>query len=135
MKKILLIDDSKIFLKLLTKTLENDFQIIGTASNGFDGIELYKTLQPDLVLLDITMPNCNGKECLELIKKYDPHAQVIMCSSLGDEQTVQQCKDLGALGFISKDLVKVDANHQCPALVESVKQSLNYTTTNELVAA
>jgi len=121
MIKVLLVDDSKVFQKILTRVLNQTYEVVGTASDGLDGFGKYKELKPDFVLLDITMPNCNGKECLEMIIKDNPQAKVIMCSSLGDELTIQQCYKIGALGFIPKDLIKLNDQQQCPEVVDMIK--------------
>ena len=121
MIKVLLVDDSKVFQKILTRVLNQNYEVVGTASDGLDGYRKFQELKPDFVLLDITMPNCNGKECLEMIIKDNPTAKVIMCSSLGDELTIQQCYKIGALGFIPKDLIKLNEQQQCPEVVEIVK--------------
>jgi len=124
MLKVLLVDDSKIFQKVLAKIFAKEYAVIGTACDGREGFDKYKELQPDFVLLDITMPNCNGKECLMLIREFNPHAKVIMCSSLGDELTIQQCKSHGALGFVPKDVIKLNENQECPVLVQMINNIL-----------
>ena len=124
MKRILIVDDSKIFQKILIHVLDKHYEIVGTALNGLEAFEKYKDLKPDLVLLDITMPNCNGKECLELIKKFDSTANVIMVSSLGDDATIEECKRLGALTFISKNFIRLDQNNKCEPLLDLVDETM-----------
>lgn len=103
MKRILIVDDA-VFMRLSLRTMleKNGFQVIGEAENGMKAIELYKVLKPDIVTMDITMPEMEGIEALEQILKIDPGANVIMISSLGQETKVRQAIILGAKGFIVK---------------------------------
>jgi DNA-binding NarL/FixJ family response regulator len=107
MKTLLIVDDSKTFQKLLEQVLCSHFLIVGKGSNGNEGFSLYQQHRPDLVLMDITMPNCSGKESLEKIIKLNPDAKVAMVSGIGDEQTALECKRLGAVIFINKDKVSL----------------------------
>lgn len=102
MKTILIVDDSETFQKIIEKILSPNFQIVGKGKSGIEGFDLYKQLSPDIVLMDITMPNCDGKECLQKILVFDSLAKVIMVSGIGDEKTVQECLDLGAKAFVNK---------------------------------
>lgn len=108
MKNIIIVDDSKLFKNVMCRLLEKHFNIVGTGSSGFDAIELVQKHRPDLILLDITMPNCSGKEGLAQIMKIDADAKVVMVSALGDEQTVQECLKLGAKAFISKEQISYE---------------------------
>lgn len=105
MKNLLIVDDSKVFKNILGKILKPYFNIVGTGSNGNEGFELFVKLRPDLVLMDITMPDCSGKESLERILKQDPTAIVVMVSGIGDEQSINDCRRLGAKGFIVKESI------------------------------
>lgn len=107
MKTILLVDDSPILRRVMERILSPRYQIVGHAGSGLEGFEKFKALKPDLVLLDIIMPNCDGKECLQMILKISPDAKVIMASSLGDDSTVNECLKLGARAFITKDKISL----------------------------
>lgn len=107
MKRVLIVDDSPMLIKVLEKILSQKFEVVGRAFNGIEGFESYRKLQPDIVLLDITMPHCNGIDCLRMIIQFDPEAVVYMCSSRLDDQTVQVCQQIGAKGFISKDEISL----------------------------
>src|SRR5690348_11233554 len=103
MAGILLCDDSKIILALLERKLKKSgFEIVGMAEDGDACLKLFRDTRPDLVLLDITMPNKDGRECLVDIIKIDPSAKVIMVSALQDKEVVESCMKSGAQGFISK---------------------------------
>ena len=112
MKTLMIVDDSKTFQKLLEMILTPYFEIVAKGSNGHEAIELYKVHTPDLVLMDITMPNCSGKEALEKIVNTNPHAKVVMISGIGDEQTALECKKLGAKKFINKSKISTTTEGQ-----------------------
>lgn len=103
MKKVLVVDDAA-FMRLSLKTMlgKNGFEVIGEAENGLKAIELYSKLKPDIVTMDITMPEMEGIEALEVIMKMDPSAKVMMVSSLGQESKVKRAVLLGAKGFVVK---------------------------------
>lgn len=102
MKTIIIVDDSGIFQRILEGIIKPHFNVVGKALSGAEGFELYKKLKPDLVLMDITMPNCDGKESLQRILASFPAANVVMVSGIGDEVTVNECLKLGAKAFICK---------------------------------
>lgn len=103
MYKILVVDDAGFMRKMiqthLSKAGYTDF-IEG--EDGQRAVELYKENKPDLVIMDITMPNMNGIEALQGIKEFDANAKVVMCSAMGQEAMVMEAIKLGALDFIVK---------------------------------
>ena len=103
MKKILVVDDAA-FMRLSLKTMlgKNGFEVVGEANNGFKAIEMYKMLTPDIVTMDITMPDMDGIEALAEIIKFDPKANVIMLSAMGQEVKIREAVLIGAKGFIVK---------------------------------
>lgn len=78
------------------------FELIGTASNGREGVRSYVMLEPDFVLLDITMPIMDGLTALKKILAYDPAARVIMCSTLSEESLIIKALQIGAQDYIVK---------------------------------
>ncbi|MFZ5985947.1 MAG: response regulator [Bacillota bacterium] len=102
-KRILIVDDSPIIHNLLRKTLEsNNYEVCGDARNGKEGVELYKSLDPDLVFMDITMPVMDGLEAARSIKELNKSARIIMLSAMGDEEIVSQAKSIGIDIFLKK---------------------------------
>ena len=103
MKKILVVDDAA-FMRLTIKTMldKNGFEVVGEAENGRKAIEMYKMLKPDIVTMDITMPEMSGVEALTEIIKFDPKATVLMLSAMGQEGIVKEAVIKGAKGFIIK---------------------------------
>lgn len=103
MKKILIVDDAAFMRLSLKNMLEsNGFNIVGEASNGAEGISMYKELLPDVVTMDITMPEVDGLTALKEIKALHPEAKVIMVSAMGQESFVREAIVLGAKSFIVK---------------------------------
>jgi len=103
MARVLLVDDLR-FIKIIEKKIleENGHQIIGDAQNGREAIKLYMELKPDVVLMDITMPELNGIEALKEIIALDPHAKVIICSAISHEKSLYQAVKEGAKEYIIK---------------------------------
>lgn len=120
MRRILLVDDSATFRRVVSDMLKERFQIVGQGKDGVEGLKLYNELKPDLLLLDITMPNLGGKECLEAILKEHPGAKVIMVSSLGDDHTVKVCLDMGAKMYVNKDTIRAGGLDSNPILRDAV---------------
>lgn len=106
MQSLIIVDDSKIFRKVIEHIVGPHFKIVGSVGSADQGLELVQEQKPDLVLLDITMPNMSGKEALGKILEMNSNAKVIMVSSVGDDSTVVECLRIGAKAFISKDRIK-----------------------------
>jgi two-component system chemotaxis response regulator CheY len=103
MKRVLIVDDAAFMRMSIKNMLSNyEFEIVGEAENGLMAIEKYKELQPDIVTLDITMPEMDGLQALRVIKKLDPSASVVMVSALGQEARMKEAIIYGAKGFIVK---------------------------------
>ncbi len=103
MATVLIADDSMFMRKRLNDILSGEgHDVIGEAEDGEEAIHMYRSLQPELVMLDITMPERNGMGALNHIMATSPEARVIMCSALGEETVVQECIDTGAKAFVVK---------------------------------
>jgi len=103
MAKILIVDDSRTSRKILRGILEEaGLEVIGEAVNGKEGVELFETLQPDIVTLDITMPIMDGVEALKEIMKIDRTAKVIMVTAAGQKGNVVEALKMGAYEFVTK---------------------------------
>ena len=104
MAKNILICDDAAFMRMMIKDIltKNGYNIAGEAENGAKAVEKYAELKPDLVLMDITMPEMDGIEALKKIKAGDPNAMVIMCSAMGQQAMVIESIQSGAKDFIVK---------------------------------
>lgn len=106
--RILIVDDSAFMRFMLQKILTDaGFDVVGEGTDGSEGAELYQTLRPNVVTMDITMPILSGLEGLNRILRIDPEARVIMISAMGQKSTVLKALQSGALGFIVKPFDKV----------------------------
>ena len=116
MAKILIVDDAA-FMRMMIKDIlqKNGYEVIGEAANGLEAVELYKAHQPDLVTMDITMPEMDGIEAVKQIKGINPAAKVIMCSAMGQQSMVMDAIKAGANDFIVKPF-------QADRVLEAIKK-------------
>ncbi|OHD19556.1 MAG: two-component system response regulator [Spirochaetes bacterium GWD1_27_9] len=101
--RILLADDLS-FMRMVQKEIleEKGYDVVGEASDGLEAIEKYKSLRPDILILDITMPNMNGLDAMHKIFELDKQAKIIMCSALGQQQLIVEAIKSGVKDFIVK---------------------------------
>lgn len=105
--RILIVDDAVFMRTVLKKMLEEDgYDVCGEAGNGIDAIKQAKDLQPDVVTLDITMPEMDGVTALPQIMEAAPNTKVIMCSAMGQQPMVVDAIKNGARDFIVKPFQK-----------------------------
>lgn len=104
MGKNVLICDDAAFMRMMLKDIlvKNGYDISGEAENGVKAIEKYSELHPDLVLMDITMPEMDGIQALKKIKEKDQNANIVMCSAMGQQAMVIESIQFGARDFIVK---------------------------------
>ncbi|WP_096186979.1 response regulator [Evansella halocellulosilytica] len=100
----ILVTDDAAFMRMQLKDILTKLghEVVGEAENGKVAIDLYKELKPDLVTMDITMPELDGVSALKEIKQVDPNATVIMCSAMGQQNMVVEAIQSGAKDFIVK---------------------------------
>ncbi len=116
-KSVLIVDDSIfIYESIKEMLLDSSFQVIGHAKSGETAMELYDELQPDLVTMDIVMPDMNGLESARNILERYPNAKILMISSLAYEDTIREAEEIGTCGFLSKPIERdtlIEALGQC----------------------
>lgn len=119
MAKNILICDDAAFMRMMIKDIltKNGYNVAGEAENGKIAVEKYNELKPDLVMMDITMPEMDGIQALKKIKENDSAATVIMCSAMGQQAMVIESIQSGAKDFIVKPF-------QADRVIEAVKKAV-----------
>ncbi len=101
--RVLVVDDLPFMRELIGGILiESGLEQVGEAGNGVEGVQEYRRLKPDVVLMDVAMPEMNGIQALAEIKREDPAACVVMCSALDEEPLIIRAIQLGASDFVVK---------------------------------
>jgi two-component system chemotaxis response regulator CheY len=117
--RILIVDDAA-FMRMMIRDIlsKNGYEVCGEANDGVQAIEKFKELKPDLITMDITMPEMDGIHALKEIKKLEPNAKVIMCSAMGQQAMVIDAIQAGAKDFIVKPF-------QADRVIEAIKKTLS----------
>ena len=116
--RVMIVDDAAFMRMMLKDVLtKNGYEVVGEAENGQKALEKYRELTPDLVIMDITMPEVDGIQAVKLIKAEFPASNVIMCSAMGQQAMVIEAIQAGAKDFIVKPF-------QADRVVEAVKKAL-----------
>ena len=102
-KRVLVVDDAA-FMRMMLKDIltKNGFEIVGEAENGAVGVAAFQKIKPDIVTMDITMPEMNGIDAVKAIKTLDPSAKIVMVSAMGQQSMVIEAIQAGASDFIVK---------------------------------
>jgi two-component system chemotaxis response regulator CheY len=116
-KTILVVDDAAFMRMMIRDILAKEGYRIEEAVNGRDAVEKYEQIAPDLVTLDITMPEMNGLDALKAIRVQDPGARVLMVSAMGQQQMIVEALESGAMDFLVKPF-------QPTKVLETVKKCL-----------
>ena len=101
--KVLIVDDA-VFMRMKLKDIleKNGYEVAGEAQKGQEAFDLYQSEKPDLVTMDITMPDVDGIQAVKMIKEFDSSAKVVMCSAMGQQGMVMDAIRAGAVDFIVK---------------------------------
>ncbi len=118
MAKVLIVDDAA-FMRMMLKDIltKNGLEVVGEAVNGGDAVEKFQELQPDVVTMDITMPEMDGITAVKQIKASHPQAKIIMCSAMGQQPMVLEAIQAGAKDFVVKPF-------QADRVMESINKVL-----------
>lgn len=115
--RVVLADDHPLFLRGLEAALEREgLEIVGLAASGEEVLEVATQVEPEVVLLDVSMPGMDGIECLGELRRRFPEVKVVMLSGSDDQQVVDQCLDAGALCFVGKSVQPADIAHALRAV-------------------
>ena len=102
-KKLMIVDDSNIIRRRIERSQQIDrLQVVGAAANGRDAVELFRRTQPDVVTMDLTMPEMDGIECVEKLVALNPDVLILVVSALADKATAVEAIEKGANGFLCK---------------------------------
>jgi two-component system, chemotaxis family, chemotaxis protein CheY len=102
-KKLMIVDDSNIIRRRIERSQQIDrLEVVGAAANGRDAVELFRRTQPDVVTMDLTMPEMDGIECVEKLVAINPDVLILVVSALADKATAVEAIEKGANGFLCK---------------------------------
>jgi two-component system chemotaxis response regulator CheY len=117
-KRVLIVDDAVVMRMMIKGILsKNGYEVVGEAQNGIEAVEKYRALEPDLVTMDMVMPEMDGITAVKQIVAADPNARIIMCTSMGQQALVVEAIQAGAKSFITKPF-------QPPKILETIEKVL-----------
>jgi len=121
--KLMIVDDSNIIRSRISRIMADPklppIEIVGTAANGTDAFSLFVTTRPEVVTLDLTMPEMDGVECTTLLVEFDPDVKILIVSALSDKATAIEALKNGASGFLYKPFTDDELVN---ALLELIKE-------------
>lgn len=101
--RVLVVDDTHFMRKVIRGVVElAGLEVCGEAKNGIEAVDQYEQLKPDLVIMDVIMPEMNGLEAMDEIRRYDARSKIIVCSAMGQQAYVKEAVKKGALDFVVK---------------------------------
>jgi len=116
--KLLIVDDSNVIRRRIERCQQIEhLQVVGLASNGIEAIEVFRQTDPDVVTMDITMPQMDGIECVEQLVAIKPHVLILIISALADKATAVEAMEKGANGFLGKPFSDRQLNEALEELI------------------
>ena len=116
--KLMIVDDSNIMRRRIERSQQfEELELVGTACNGVEAIELFRKMDPDVVTMDLTMPQMDGIECIENIVKIKPAVRILVISALADKATAVEAMEKGANGFLNKPFTDRQLNEAIAELI------------------
>ena len=116
--KLMIVDDSNIMRRRIERSQQFDeLELIGTAGNGVEAIELFKKADPDVVTMDLTMPQMDGIECISKLVELKPAVRILVISALADKATAVEAMEKGANGFLNKPFTDRQLNEAIADLI------------------
>jgi len=116
--KLLIVDDSNIMRRRIERSQQfEELKVVGTAGNGLEALELFHKTDPDVVTMDLTMPQMDGIECISKLVKLKPAVRILVISALADKATAVEAMERGANGFLNKPFTDRQLNEAIAELV------------------
>jgi len=116
--KLMIVDDSNIMRRRIERSQRfEQLELVGTAGNGLEALELFKKTDPDVVTMDITMPQMDGIECIARLVAMKPAVRILVVSALADKATAVEAMERGANGFLNKPFTDRQLNEAIAELV------------------
>jgi two-component system, chemotaxis family, chemotaxis protein CheY len=116
--KLMIVDDSNIMRRRIERSQQfEELQLVGTAGNGFEALELFKKTDPDVVTMDLTMPRMDGIECIGKLVALKPAVRILVISALADKATAVEAMEKGANGFLNKPFTDRQLNEAIAELM------------------
>ncbi|HWX70725.1 MAG TPA: response regulator [Steroidobacteraceae bacterium] len=116
--KLMIVDDSNIMRRRIERSQQfEELQLVGSAANGLEALELFKKTDPDVVTMDITMPQMDGIECIGQLVALKPAIRILVISALADKATAVEAMERGANGFLNKPFTDRQLNEAIAELM------------------
>jgi two-component system chemotaxis response regulator CheY len=116
--KVMIVDDSNIMRRRSARSQSfEELELVGTAANGLEALEMFRKMDPDVVTMDLTMPQMDGIECIENIVKIKPAVRILVISALADKATAVEAMEKGANGFLNKPFTDRQLNEAIAELI------------------
>jgi len=118
--RLLIVDDSNVMRRRIERSQQFDeLHVVGAAANGVEALELFRQTDPDLVTMDLTMPQMDGIECIEKLVQLKPAIRILVISALADKATAVDAMEKGANGFLNKPFTDRQLNEAIAELMRS----------------
>src|SRR5215475_2377969 len=119
--KLMIVDDSNIMRRRIERSQQfEELELVGSAANGVDALELFKKTDPDVVTMDLTMPRMDGIECIGRLVELKPEVRILVISALADKATAVEAMEKGANGFLNKPFTDRQLNE---AIADLIRES------------
>lgn len=116
--KLMIVDDSNIMRRRIERSQQMDeLEVVGAACNGLEALELFQKTDPDIVTMDLTMPQMDGIECIERLVELKPNIRILVISALSDKATAVDAMEKGANGFLNKPFTDRQLNEAIAELI------------------
>ncbi len=116
--KLLIVDDSNIMRRRIERSQQfEELRVVGTAANGIEALEMFRKTDPDMVTMDLTMPQMDGIECISQLVQLKPAVRILVISALADKATAVEAMERGANGFLNKPFTDRQLNEAIAELM------------------